>query len=67
MLGLGTIATLFARKPTRRERIRALRKEILESYAAAAADPEFMRECEEIEQAFAPALMDGLPRETFDR
>jgi len=43
-LGVGTLAYIFARKQTRRERFAAHRRRILASYDAAAADPEFMRE-----------------------
>lgn len=68
---VGAIAYLFVCKPTKRERLKALRDEMYEatlaSYAEAAADPEFLRDCEEIERAFAPTLLDGLPKERFAR
>ena len=53
-------------KPTLRERLRADRQRMLESYAAAAADPEFMRELEEVDRAFDVTVGDGLEPEDFD-
>ena len=55
-----------ARTSTRRERIRAMREKILASYAEAAADPDFMREVEEIDGIFDVTVGDGLEVEEWD-
>ncbi|HKP77459.1 MAG TPA: hypothetical protein VJT67_18150 [Longimicrobiaceae bacterium] len=64
-LGVGTLAYIFARRQTRRERIAAHRARILASYDAAAADPEFMRELAETDCAFDVTVGDGLEPEEF--
>jgi hypothetical protein len=64
-LSVGVLAYIFIRKPTKRERLRAERKRILESYVEAAADPEFMRELVEVDRAFDVTVGDGLEPESF--
>jgi hypothetical protein len=62
-LGIGVLAYFVVRKQSRRERRRALREAIYRSYEAAAADPEFMAEHEELTRALDHLAADGLGRE----
>jgi hypothetical protein len=66
-LSFRVLAHPFLRKATRRERLQAMKKEMLRSYERAGTDPEFLRECEEVERAFQYTLSDGLPKERFVR
>jgi hypothetical protein len=51
---------LRIRKPSRRERRRALQREIHAAYLVAGADPEFHAAMREVEADFAGTLLDGL-------
>jgi hypothetical protein len=59
-LAVGVLAYIAMRKPSRRQRRRALQREIYASYERAGADPEFQEEMEEINAAFDGAMADGL-------
>ena len=62
-LGIGVLAYFVVRKPSKRQRRRALREAIYQSYEAAAADPEFMAEHEELTRELDHLAADGLDRE----
>lgn len=68
-LNVGVLGPVPMRRP-RSESLaamsRRMREEIYASYAAAAADPEFMRELEETHRAFDVTVGDGLEPEDFD-
>lgn len=62
-LGIGLLAYFVVRRTSKRQRRRALREAIYRSYEAAAADPEFMREHEELTRELDHLAADGLDRE----
>ena len=59
-LGLGLLTYFIVRRPSRQQRRRALREAIYRSYEAAAADPEFMAEHEQLTRELDHLAADGL-------
>lgn len=59
-LAVGALAFFVVRKPSRRQRRRALRDAIYASYDRAGNDPEFQAEMRELEADFDGTIADGL-------
>lgn len=62
-LGIGVLAYFVVRKRSKQQRRRMLREAIYRSYEAAAADPEFMAEHEELTRELDHVAGDGLDQE----
>ena len=62
-LGIGLLAYFIVRKPSKQQRRRARRDAIYQSYEAAAADPQFMAEHEELTRELDHTVADGLDRD----
>lgn len=56
----GVLARFMARKPSRRERRRAVRDALYASYDRAGNDPEFQAEMRQLEADFDGTIADGL-------
>jgi hypothetical protein len=59
-LAVGALAFFVVRRPSRRERRRALRDAIYASYDRAGNDPEFQAEMRALESEFDGTIGDGL-------
>ncbi|HEX9937532.1 MAG TPA: hypothetical protein VGB15_10430 [Longimicrobium sp.] len=59
-LAVGLLAFLVVRKPSRKQRRRALRDAIYDSYDRAGSDPEFQAEMRALEAEFDATISDGL-------
>ena len=61
---VGLLALLVVRKPSRKQRRRALRNAIYASYDRAGNDPEFQAEMRALDEEFDATVGDGLDEET---